>query len=236
MSHAPVVGHLDEISSGLFFIDRNSAVANLAPRDLEPVVRALRAVTATHSLQASLKAGEIIFRHVFEGNEQVLRARGKKCSSFRRLAAYPELKMSPSSLWRAVAVYELSRRFPEIGQYTHTGVGHVSVIFGLPAAEQFRLLRLTETQRWTRRYLQKVAGEVRRAHRAGGDVPRCRLIERLEGLEMMVRDADADPQLPAIEAEEAQRALGLMEDIRLRLQDIEGRVGQALRSRPTPEA
>lgn len=234
MSHAPVVGHLDGMSPGLFFLDRRSAPANVEPRNIEPVVQALRGVNATHSLQASLEAGEIIFRHVFEGDEQVLRARGKKCSSFRRLAAHPELKMSPSSLWRAVAVYELSRRFPEIAQYTHTGVGHVSVVFGLPAAEQFRLLRLTEAQRWTRRYLQKVAREVRRAHRAGGGVPRCRLIEQLEGLDMMVRDANADPQLPAIEECEARRALGLMEDIRMRLQDIEGRVSAALGSSPIP--
>lgn len=230
MNHAPVVGHRDGMS-GLYFIDRRPTAANSEP-SIEAVVEALRSVSAAHSLQASMAVGEIILQQVFDGDARMLRTRGKKCRTFRRLAAHPHLKMSSSSLWRAVAVYELSQRFPEIVHYRHTGVGHVSVVFGLPAAEQFRLLRLTEAQRWTRRYLQQVAGEVRRAHRAGGEVPRCRLLERLEGLDMMIRDAEADAALPPIDAAEAQRALRLMERMRQRLTEIEGRVGRALQPQP----
>ena len=42
------------------------------------VVAALRAVTGSHSLHAALEAGEIIFRHVFHGDESLLRARGNE--------------------------------------------------------------------------------------------------------------------------------------------------------------
>ncbi|MEN9580164.1 MAG: hypothetical protein RJA70_3173 [Pseudomonadota bacterium] len=67
--------------------------------------------------------------------------------------------MSSSSLWRAVAIYELSLSFPELTGYTHVGVGHLSVILGMPPTHRIELLRAAEYHRWTRRKLQAIAKE-----------------------------------------------------------------------------
>jgi hypothetical protein len=208
----------NELPSGLFEVP-----AGAGEDESSAVVAALRRVTG-HSLQAALEAGELIFEHVFQRDETLLRARGKKCSSFRKLAAHPELGMSSSSLWRAVAIYELSLRFPELCDYVHTGVGHISVVLGLPPADQFTLLRHTEAQRWTRRKLQKVVTDMRLAQRGAGMLPRSKVVERLAGLEMLTHDLTLDRQLGHLSSPEARHALQLLERIRQRFSEVEGRL------------
>jgi hypothetical protein len=170
-----------------------------------------------------LEVGEIVFRRIFHGDERLLRARGKKNSSFRKLAAHPELGMSPSSLWRAVAIYELSRRFPELCQYMHTGVGHISVVLGLPEADQYSLLRATESQRWTRRRLQKEAAQLRCLRREGSSMPRARFLDRLAGLELLTHDTCRD-DVTALQREELQEALNSLSRVRQRLAEFEGKL------------
>lgn len=213
---------VSEVQSGVF-----PATPEPAPDDLAPVVAALKQVQG-QSLQAALEAGEVIFRFVFKSDEQLLRARGRKCSSFRKLSSHPELAMSSSSLWRAVAIYELSLRFPEIVEYAHTGVGHISVVLGLPAADQFRLLRQTEAERWTRRKLQKVATEMRISQREGGELPQSKLVERLSGLAMLTQDVSADRRIDYLTTVEARHALELLGRIREQCSDLGNRLFKAL--------
>ncbi len=213
-----------EYASGVFPMEASRPEQPQPDDETTAVVAALRGVTGSHSLNAALEAGEIIFRYVFRGDENLLRARGKKCSSFRKLAAHPQLAMSTSSLWRAVAIYELSLRFPELTQYAHVGVGHISVVLGLPPADQFRLLRQAEAERWTRRKLQKVSTELRLQHRAPGTLPCSRVLESLAGLELLVRDASLDRQLELMTNDEARRALHALERIRQRFGEVEGRL------------
>jgi hypothetical protein len=211
-----------EVPSGVFTV-----MSEPDTEDLASVVSALRQVHG-HSLQAALEAGEIIFRFVFRGDEQRLRARGRKCSSFRKLSAHPELKMSSSSLWRAVAIYELSLRFPEIVEYVHTGVGHVSVVLGLPAADQFRLLRQTETGRWTRRRLQRLVTQLRIEQREAGEMPQSRLVERLAGLSMLANDVRTDQRLDYVSHLEARHALELLGQIREQCASVESKLFSSL--------
>jgi hypothetical protein len=195
--------------------------------DADAVAQALEDVSTLHSLQAALEVGEIVYRRIFKGDERLLRARGKKNGSFRKLAAHPRLGMSPSSLWRAVAIYELSRRFPELAQYVHTGVGHISVVLGLPEVEQFRLLRTTESERWTRRRLQKEAADVRGAQRQSSPLPQSKILDRLAGLELLARDS-CQAELSRLPNEELQEAMIALAKVRERLAEVEGRLQQAL--------
>ncbi|MEN9580714.1 MAG: hypothetical protein RJA70_3723 [Pseudomonadota bacterium] len=214
--------------SGVFVIGERVGVPVARPSgdNTEAVIAALRGIVGSHSLGAALEAGEIIFRHVFGGDEYLLRGRGKKCSSFRRLAAHPDLEMSTSSLWRAVAIFELSLRFPELTQYLHVGVAHVSVVLGLPQAEQFVLLREAELRRWTRRKLQKLATEARLRQRACGVLPCARVVESLAGLELLVRDAGLDRQLGLMTNSEASQALFTLQRIQQRVVEVELRLRQ----------
>jgi hypothetical protein len=219
MSQA-LVGDYADLPSGVVYFEP------VGPADsddeIREVVRILRSVNGGHSLQAALEVGDVIFRYIFRGDERLLRARGRKCSSFRKLAADPALGMSPSSLWRAVAIFELARRFPEITQYVHTGVGHISVVLGLPPVEQFRLLRQTEQERWTRRKLQKITTEIRLSQRGVGTLPNSKLIERLEGLDMLIADAGTPSHLREVGEFEARLALSLIDRIRSKVAEVEG--------------
>ncbi len=222
---APSVGARD-FGSGVYYLQPQQQDAPLAS-DADVVASTLENVSTLHSLQAALEVGEIVFRRIFKGDERLLRARGKKNGSFRKLASHPSLGMSPSSLWRAVAIFELSRRFPELSQYVHTGVGHISVVLGLPEAEQFKLLRATESERWTRRRLQKEAAAVRGARREACPLPKSKFLDRLAGLELLAHDScQAElSRLPAEELEEAASALGR---VRQRLAEVEGKLQQAM--------
>lgn len=62
------------------------------------------------SIELALSVGEIIFRRIFREDLELLRRKGPKEVSFRRLAEHEGLNMSASVLWRAVAIYELSSR------------------------------------------------------------------------------------------------------------------------------
>lgn len=132
------------------------------PVDLSQLASALAQVRGP-SLLAALTRGQILCNAVLGANGSPKRERGKKCISFRALSATANRGMSSSSLWRAVAIYELSLSFPELTRYRHVGVGHLSVILGVPPAHRIELLRVTEHQRWTRRKLQVVAREIQRS-------------------------------------------------------------------------
>lgn len=217
----------NDTPSGVFPVAELPAHADAQADDgqTNQAVAALRSVAGGSSLQAALEAGEIIFLHVFNGDPSRLRARGKKCSSFRKLAAHPGLSMSTSSLWRAVAIYELSLRFAELPHYIHVGVGHISVVLGLPPVEQFRLLRRAESERWTRRKLQKVVAEVRLAQRTSGSLPSPKVLEQLAGVEMLVGDAaELGQQLSLMTTDEVRHALDTMRRIQQRCGVVEGQL------------
>lgn len=211
------------LGSGVYYLHPESTPV---PSDAAAVARVVESAGGLHSLQWALEVGEMVFQRVFNGDERLLRARGKKNSSFRRLAADPELGMSPSSLWRAVAIYELSRRFPELTQYVHTGVGHISVVLGLPEPDQYSLLRAAESQRWTRRRLQREAAQLRLQRRQGGPVPRSRFLDRLAGLELLACDTFRD-EVSRMRNDELEEAMGALSRVRQRLAEVEGRLRQS---------
>lgn len=223
-SRVPATGAL---VSGVYYLNPEQHLDGALASDADAVARALASVSTLHSLQAALEVGEIVFRRIFKSDERLLRARGKKNGSFRKLASHPNLGMSPSSLWRAVAIYELSRRFPELAQYTHTGVGHISVVLGLPEAEQFRLLRSTESDRWTRRRLQKEAAQIRGARRESAELPSSKFLDRLAGLELLAHDS-CQAELTRMQCEELHAAINALGRVRARLSEVEGKLHQAL--------
>ena len=211
--------------SGVYYL--HAPQPDAVTTDADVVAQALENVSTLHSLQAALEVGQIVFQRVFKSDERLLRARGKKNSSFRKLAAHPRLGMSPSSLWRAVAIFELSRRFPELTQYAHTGVGHISVVLGLPEAEQYRLLRTTESERWTRRRLQKEAAGVRGVYQQANPLPRPRILDRMAGLELLARDATPE-QGQRMTRAEAVEALESLARLRTQMDEAERRVRAAV--------
>ena len=78
----------------------------------------------------------------------------RRAVSFRLLAKQLETPKAASSLWRAVAIYRLAERYPELYTYQHLGVAHLSVLLSLRGPVQLALLRKAERMRWSRRKLE----------------------------------------------------------------------------------
>jgi hypothetical protein len=100
-------------------------------------------------------------------------------------------------------------------------VGHISVVLGLPPADQFALLRRTESERWTRRKLQKVVTQLHIDRRGMGELPQSKLLERLVGLSMLARDVSTDQKLDYLSDVEARQALELLGRIREQCAGVE---------------
>lgn len=149
----------------------------------DPVEQALariRHVTRSMSLQVALEIGEIVFELIFGGDARLMRERGPKEISFRRLALHPDLPVSASTLWRSVGIYELSRRMPQLARSEHLGASHVRAVLGLPQREQEQLLRRAETERWELSRLESHAATRRRGR--GGRPPKLEILKALDTL------------------------------------------------------
>jgi len=114
-----------------------------------------------HSLLSVIQRGYHVYSLLPPEARRSLHSRTRKRYPLRDFAK--QLGVPVSTLWRWLATYQLYRRFPEIAQYRHLGVAHVSIILGVQAACQLYFLRMAEIKRWSRRTLE---GEVRRYHLA----------------------------------------------------------------------
>ncbi len=112
-----------------------------------------------HSLLTVTQRGYHVYSMLPPEAQRSLHSRTKKRYPLRQFAK--QLGVPVSSLWRWLATYLLYQRFPEIAQYQHLGVAHVSIILGVEPECQLYFLRTAETMRWSRRILE---GEVRRYH------------------------------------------------------------------------
>jgi hypothetical protein len=97
----------------------------------------------------------VIIHHFYEGDPAAWRSRGPKVASFRRLAQHPELPLSPGSLYRCVALYELCDRLNAPSRWEHLGASHLRLVIGLPPSTQEKLLATANAKRWTVKALQQ---------------------------------------------------------------------------------
>ncbi len=105
------------------------------------------------TLRRAIEAGYQIFASLPPQAQYELQRRGRKGLSFRKLAAARQMPVS--TLWRTLAIYLLFRRYPEIAEYRHLGVGHVSVVLSVQPEHQLYFLRNAEVRGWSRRYLDQ---------------------------------------------------------------------------------
>lgn len=108
-------------------------------------------------LARTLALGEHLSHLLGEGNGAM---KGKKSPSIRQLAERLHSVIAPSSMWRAITIYQLSLKHPEMLEYTHLGVGHISVVLRFRGRLRLALMRKAEQQRWSRRRLQQVVRSI----------------------------------------------------------------------------
>jgi hypothetical protein len=189
----------------------------------------LRKLTRGASLQFALGVGRVVVDTLYEGDLTAWRSRARKDHALRVLAARSDLPLSASALYRALAIYELSRRQVGGQGWQHLGVSHLRVVLGLAEDVQVELLGRAETEQWTVARLEREALTLRSGLRpAGGRKPIPRYLksirrifeltspEALEGLE-------STAQLGASEVAELTEKI---EGARSRLDQLQRRLAQ----------
>ncbi len=160
-----------------------------APPRVQNVVHALRAVACRAALDLALRVGQIVVQHFYGGNLHVWRQRGNRCPSLRRLARHPDLPFSAAALYRAVAIYELCSRLPDVATWKHVGASHLRTVLPLPAPDQERLLKSAEEEQWTVSALSTEVRELRRCVRGRRGRPPTPTVVR--SIRLLVRSTPA---------------------------------------------
>ena len=146
--------------------ERRSEMSELSPhwfdgttRGVDALVDRIQALGDGRSMKEILSLGELVHRayRAMDADSEARRA------SFRKIADHPRCQFKVTTIWRAVAVYELSLRLPHLVDAPGLGVSHLRAVIGLSLADQDALLTSAARERWTKRRLEQEAASRRRA-------------------------------------------------------------------------
>ncbi len=104
----------------------------------------------------------------FDGDMDRFRSHGKKSVSLRKLAAYPAMPLSKSSLFQSVAICERLDRLGGVHTCGHLCTSHLRAVLPLPPASQKRVLEAAEKKAWSVRTLEAEVRKVPRPPTQGG--------------------------------------------------------------------
>jgi hypothetical protein len=176
-------------------------------------VERLGSVQRGASLGLALDVGRIVVDTLYGGDLSRWRARQRKDNALRSLSRRADLPLSTSTLYRALALYELSQREGTAGLH-QLGVSHLRAVLGLPPSSQSALLAAAARERWTVARLEREASEQRSPARARGGrkpiAPYIKSIRRIvqltspEALEGLERCGELD----ATQLDELARQIG----------------------------
>lgn len=201
-------------------------------RDLDAVVAELRQLTQVATLDLALAVGRVVIDRFYDGSTSAWRLRGRRCTSFRKLAARPDLPMSASALYRSVAIYELWERVGGVAVWKHVGACHARAVLGLPSADQEVLLRRAERETMTVRQLEDVASTLREQRSDRRGRPRRRPLQQAALVVRRSLDALADVLAQAELDKAPAEDLGSLQDtlaqLRERCDQLDGRLRRVL--------
>jgi hypothetical protein len=131
------------------------------------VINQLCVLARGATLDFTLRVGKVVVDSLYDGDLTAWRSRARKDYALRVLAASPDLPLSATALYRALAIYELSQRQPNAWQ--HLGVSHLRAVLGLPNETQNHLLSAAEQGQWTVAKLERevLCGRVKSRNNGG---------------------------------------------------------------------
>jgi hypothetical protein len=183
---------------------------------LDALVNKLNELQRTASLEHFLRVGRLIVTEVYGGDLTQWRLNKEHDISFRQLASRTEvdLQMSVTSLYRAVALYDLCSRLP-VPLWRDFGAGHLRAVLGLPEPEQVRLLSAAKVNQWTARQLYSETKQRRGRifKEKAGEPPVVRLMRQLLS---RLRERPPGP-----DELESKRLANLVRDLRQALSRLE---------------
>jgi hypothetical protein len=148
---------------------------------LDALVVELNELQRTATLEFTLRMGRLIVAEIYGGDLSRWRLNRQHDLSFRQLASRTQidLKVSATTLYRAVAVYDLCSRLP-VDLWRDFGAAHLRAVLGLSEQQQVRLLSEAKVRNWTTRELYARAKQPdTRPHHHVPDGPMVRSFSRL---------------------------------------------------------
>jgi hypothetical protein len=130
--------------------------------DIDSIVHELRALYCVTGLKLALTIGKVVLDRIYGGDVALWHSRGPKDQSFRTLANHPALPFGPSTLSRAVGIYEISLRRHDLLELPNLTSSHVRELLKLPSEQQDQLIDQTSRDEWSvqrlRREIEQLLG------------------------------------------------------------------------------
>lgn len=191
-----------------------SYCAELAPKEIplgssdddaliDTVAHKLNQLGCAATLKLALEIGELVVRSLFCNDVGVLQLEGKQHPSFRKLAAHPAVPYGAGTIWRSVAIYELSLAAPHLFELQYLAVSHYRAVLHLPLDFQERLLTSASVGRWSKSQLELAVFDLNiRSSKTGRKrvSPALKLIRRIECLFESLRSTCTESLLGDLKA------------------------------------
>ena len=123
----------------------------------------VKSAKKTGSLQRALQLGALVHRCL---QQRQSAAPSGGAGSLRRVLAQLPNAPSLTTAWRALGLYRLSLRHPEILDCAHLGIAHFGILLSVPAQLQLAFIQRAESERWSRRRLDQETAPLRRKRRS----------------------------------------------------------------------
>jgi hypothetical protein len=123
--------------------------------DVSALVRELRDIYHGSGIDLMLRIGGLILERLYGGDVAKWQSRRRKDVSFRKLEKHPDLPFKAAMLSRAVSIYVLSQRRPDLCRLENVSQTHLQEVLPLSPDLQDRLLRRVVEEKWSVRRLRK---------------------------------------------------------------------------------
>ncbi len=127
---------------------------------LDEIASTIREMSASATRAFVMHAGRVVTEKLYDGSPTAWRFRGAKQHSLRRLAARPGLGVSPATLYRTLAAYEILCHAGSMFRWPELSVSHLSVVSKLPPGDSTALLDRAERESWSVSRLDEEAGRI----------------------------------------------------------------------------
>lgn len=129
---------------------------------IDSLVDDLRNIFGVCDVHRAIDIGRLVIDRLYHGDLKYWRYRGRKDISFRRLQHHPRLPFSASYLSRAVSVYMLSERRPDLTQLRNLGMSHLQEVVCLSPEVQDLVIDQAEREAWSVKRVRSEVSELRR--------------------------------------------------------------------------
>lgn len=168
------------------------------PRLLDDLVAAIRAASHDGGLEGALAVADVVLSRLFRGDLEAFRRSSRTHETFRALQAHPDLGMSRSALWYALAVREQITALPPAVALALPLAHHKVLLTVDGTVEKVALAERAVRENLSRRDLERIVRNQTPASvvRKAGRPPLPAFVKGLRRVDQAVDLATSEPLSP----------------------------------------